>query len=351
MAPNGTTVLIDLRHALYCKDRAEGGLVVSEQDRLCPASWFYVFVFLIESGFRHGFTGQCGQFDTECRSLWHAEVVKLDRPNKSPLFILVIYLASQKPIEGPSITDQKYSEARDLAEHLTLPHTFHYQKGILRPEETVSLRRLVAAVYSPQGKCEFKEMGGVIKWGNPWEGRLEPEEFIRLKLHPELKRALMYTEWGVSAATRGQYSDACMNYVRALECILGSFKTGTESRIESECARLGVLYDDVKWLMEKVRNIFAVAHIRDKKPKERQPKLKTSPDRVMEYKARGICCDTVRAYWKSLGEPTAEERDPFRYLYDGARHLPANAPEPERLLSDLELGKDKTLRQYLLDTP
>ncbi|MBE9515080.1 MAG: hypothetical protein IMY79_02960 [Chloroflexi bacterium] len=297
----------------------------------------YVAAFLVESGFMGGITGSCGQVHPWIGPLWHAELVQCKWHDQEKVPILLIYLSCPEETDFWKEQESLQTAATDIAETLILPLVFRHLGEIRAPEAMLKIRFLSSVGYGADGRFVGGDRSGLARWQVGITGSLEIYEFAKLKLHPEVQRALRHFDRGIRAASDRQYGDACMNYCRSLELLFGSHKRGWKA-IEKHCEDLHLDFSKVRHLMEKVRGKYAVAHVRDwiSRPFAK-PKMKTEPDWRIESEARHTCREAIKAFWESLPQLTDLDALPFEYLYHDTRYLSPNMPEPEEAIAKLGL--------------
>lgn len=322
----------DMKERLVTRDE-EGNLHITVK----PA-FVYVAAFLVESGFTGGIGGSCGQLHPWIGPLWHAEVVQCKWHDQEKVPVLLIYLSCPEGTDYWKERERLQSGAAEIAETLILPLVFRQLGEIRAPEAMLKIRFLSSVGYGSDGKPVGEDHTGLARWQLGTRESLEIYEFARLKLHPEMQRALRYFNWGIQAASVRQYGDACMNYCRSLEALFGSTQKPGWSAIEQKCIELGLDPYKVECLMKQVRNQFAVAHVRDEKPRRlAKPKMKAEPDWRIESESRQTCREAIKVYWDSLPEPADLDASLFRHLYHDACYLPSNAPALQEAVARLGL--------------
>jgi len=271
-----------------------------------PAAFYRIGVFALEPlEYGPAVGGAVRAVSPEGCLEWYAEGLPLGKP-PYPVTVLVTYQRIEprddtgSPLAGPE--DER--AAIDLAELLVLP-------SVLQSGHPVHPRLLAVIFYDCRRQSAVTNRGMVTRiWTQPGACLGGPPAAFGVNyktlLHDEgLRRAARYFSLGLRDAEEQHLSDACLNYVKALECLLGSWRKAKDF-IKSECARIGADLDGVRWLMDKARGEYSLAHVLDHVGPTRKFKKEASPD--VEERARSVCRETLASYWAAMPAPDADER-------------------------------------------
>ncbi len=281
---------------------------------------FYVSIFQVEP------PDQLKPLEGSCGFMWwHIEVVNHTRDGQLTTYLLV-YQSSRRMVENmfEELPAMKAS-AKDLANMAVLPVAF-------RGQEHFGLKYLCTYVFNEVGKDLGGDFSGRVL------GKLGPSRYVSGDLYPtlndfpKLKMALLYYDVGLFFAELGLYTDSCMNYVRAVEALMGMYKNNMKKIYSQECLRAGLNFDQVKKLMSKIRNSYAVAHVTG--TPDKGMKLKPTPGKATEKECREICRTVINFHLEEARGKQEDER--YRALYKSF-HFGDPVPVPT-LWDDLGSG-------------
>ncbi len=288
---------------------------------------YLVAVFAIEPAHEtRGLHGSLGRVGWDGDLEWHVEVVQARRdPHEysSGAALAVVYLRI-KEREWPNVVhEEEVQRAFELLEDLVAPMEW-------ASERPLSLRILEASTYRGTGRS----LGGAVyaniiygaASGSLGHGAIDSAQ---LDQHPELRRAIRFYTRGVSAADERFYPDACINYARCIECIVGS--TSNKPALKSACVTLNVDATEVIAFLDKTRNRYAIAHSLDR-VRVGKSRLKDLPTQTVEQSARKLARNVVRSYISQLPplDHSAEQRKGIRY--QGLPPVKTNLPLAKEVL-------------------
>lgn len=277
--------------------------MIEEPSTTGQNSLFFVSIFRVDSpGLVEPVRGSCGFL------WWHAEIVHYSQDGQKVCF-LVIYQSSRGMVNSMwERLGAMESSATGIANSLLLPLSFHVQ-------EHIGIKLFATAVYDSEGKDQggnFPLMYGRKMGPN---STITGHDYPLLNESPQLKRALQYYDMGLYLTELTLYADACMNYVRAVEALMGKYAKNLEEAYRQECARVGIDFDDITLLMAKIRNKWAIVHVSGTSDKKR--KLKEMPDAKTERQCREICRKVIIYYWEQNKRNYEQKERAYWPLYSG----------------------------------
>lgn len=292
-----------------------------------PGLLYLVAIFAIEPAHEtRGLHGSLGRVGWDGDLEWHVEVVQARRvPEQysSGAALAVVYLRIRERESPNMVYEEDVQNAFALLEGLIAPKEW-------ASEQPLSLKVLEAGTYRGTGRALGGSVYANMIWG-AGAGSLGRDgiEFAQLDQRPELRLAIRFYTRGISAASERFLPDACINYARSIECIVGS--TSDRPALRAECARLGLDAARILDFLDKARGRYAIGHALDKVRAGRR-KLKDLPTPEIERAARDLAKNAIAAHIRLLPpfDHQAEQRRGIRYF--GLPPVKTNLPLAREVL-------------------
>lgn len=260
-----------------------------------PNLLYLVAIFAVEpASDTRSLAGSLGRVAPDGDLDWHVEIIQLRRKlfeYATGAAIAVVYLRVDDK-DFPNVVDeQDVSRAFDLLEILIAPKEWQSRRPL-------SIRILDADNIRGDGK----NLGGTVYANMIWntgQGSLGADwlDWALLEEHPALRLAIRFFTRGVQAADERFLPDACINYARALECLVGSAKRAKE--LKDECARLSIDSAQIIKFLRKTRGKYAIAHSLHVVEGPNR-KIKELPTPEVERAARDLTEDAIESFIREL---------------------------------------------------
>lgn len=328
---------------------------MKEESQSIPQKFVYISVFSLHpvEAFGHLGPPRSGRSWGMGRNDWHLEIVCegiVKHPSQGPFVIVshprqvfaVVYLmgSSVKATTYPEL-ETKRRQAVEIIDAYLLPDTYEIEQYLYA--EFIALY-----CYTVDGK----KIGGIGPLAHLMPSHLEMANtppfapFILLESSPKVKRALMYFNNGLFFASSGHYADACVNYLRAIESLLGQWN---EALYKKQSGRLALGFKKLKKIMSEKRNLYAIVHVGGGGPNR---PLRNPPDEEEEREFRIACKEVIDKFWeprKQLKCPDAHTipflaktpQAKFRKQYMRWQFKPQNLPSPREAVKQTIIREQK----------
>jgi hypothetical protein len=312
-----------------------------------PNLLYLVAVFAIEPAAEtYSLSGSLGRVKGDRDLDWHVAVVQVGRRQgrlSRGVALAVVYMRIDRREYPNVVAESDVTAAFELLETLVAPKEWD-------ADRPVSIRLIQATNYTGDGHAQ----GGIV---NPFivsgvaHGTLGRDQidWALLEQHPELRLAIRFYTRGRAAADERFLADACINYARCLECLVGSSKpnTGTQRK---ECERLGLDFADVHKFLDKTRGRYAIAHALDRVERGKPRRLKKLPTKQIEIDARKLARSAIESFIDKL-EPLDRDLELRKGIrYSGLPPVNTNLPLPLEAVWGKPLAWEYTAPGLSLDT-
>lgn len=292
-----------------------------ESDRL-----FYASIFRANSAdFGQPFEGSSGFLK------WHVEAVTETSLDQTTTYIVAYQSSAGTVDDAWKALHDIEPKAIELAYTLLLPMSFRANRHLV-------LKLLGTLALDYKGGIKGNSNYTVHWIGNLADHRhITAYDYPVVAGSPELRRALQYYNAGLYMSDLGLYADACMNYVRAVEALMGQYEKSAQVKklYQQQCAHLGLDFEQVRQLMSKIRNQWAVAHVTETPDKRRT--LKKMPDATTENESREICRKVIAHLWEQARQDRKQVEKNYPFLYHSISFGDSPVPVPT-LWADGGLG-------------
>ena len=262
-----------------------------------PDLLYLVALFSVEPAAEtRGLSGSLGRVAHDGDLDWHVEVVQARRAPEqcaSGAALAVVYLRIPER-DAPNVV---YEE--------DVSRAFELLQGLLAPKEWTAGRPLTlnvieASTYRGTGRSLGSAVYANVIW-NAGQGSIGSDrpDWVLFEQHAELGRAVRFFTRGIAAADQRFLPDACINYARCIESLVGS--TSDRVELQRQCERIGLDSSAVLRYLEETRGRYAIAHALDRVGAKGR-KLKALPTSEIERKARALAKEAVEKYIKHCPE-------------------------------------------------